>query len=297
VPTIFLLSGVLIGTIIVSCLTILLIPYDADPRWRGYITSIGAGIIVGTLIELLPLWMELVVAVLDRGLNSFMVLTPLSEDAIVVIHGIIVEVARVISVLLIVVIFLRSSSTRIELAADTVDKPEHAIDVRRREWTGKFTIPAIGEADWLTTILVIFGLGTYNLWHGMMKSELALSEIIEIPAYLSILSTIGALRTVAVSGLLISLLNKWYVVSILSIILGVAEMLGILWYDNNSTWIMWAFPIIITVITLSVALGRMLRRIQTDIGLGWKTTATVLVAMLVSRQVDRFILSIISNIE
>ena len=291
-----LLAGVGIGVLLVAGLSLALVPRESDPTWRGRINAVGAGIVLGVLLDLLPIWFEMVNIAAESSLHSVLTLFPLSLTTYATLQEVLAQVAGLVSMLAIIILYLRGNALPMAAEGDWQRERENAKRGQHGRWRTWLAISAVGEADWKGVALITFGLATHNLWLGQMRSALIPPNLNGLPVYFPTLSALGALRSIAVLGLLIDVAYKWQVAAALAVAVGMTEVLGISWPAGRNTLLLGILPIIATALVLPVALGRMLRRIQRDIGLGWRTTVVVLAAMLVTRQVDGLMLWIAQTV-
>ena len=286
-----LLAGVGIGLVFVACLSFALGPHETDPAWRGTITAVGAGIVLSALLDLVPTWLEMVISIGESGLNLMVAFVSLSPTAGGIIRSALVQVIRLVSILIIVFLYLKSSALPLAAEGDLQRAPENSITGRpngRRIW---LTIPAATQADWISAALVGLGLAMHNFWLGQVRVALVAGDSNSSPAVSLALGLVGTLGSVALIGLLAGpTLNRGAVVAS-ALMIGMAVAPGGLWPQGRDTLLLGAFPITVATLVLPVALGRMLRRIQRDIGLGWRSTIVVLAALLITRLIDRLVLS------
>jgi len=286
-----LLAGVGIGLVFVACLSFALGPCETDPAWRGTITAVGAGIVLSALLDLVPTWLEMVISIGESGLNLMVAFVSLSPTAGGIIRSALVQVIRLVGILIIFFLYLKSSALPLAAEGDLQRAPENSITGRpngRRIW---LTIPAATQADWISAALVGLGLAMHNFWLGQVRVALIAGDSNSTPAVSLALGLVGTLGSVALIGLLAGpTLNRGAVVAS-ALMIGMAVAPGGLWPQGRDTLLLGAFPITVATLVLPVALGRMLRRIQRDIGLGWRSTIVVLAALLITRLIDRLVLS------
>ncbi len=287
-----LLAGVGIGVLLVTGMYAALAPRDADRSRRGYLNALGAGIVLSALVDLLPQWLSMSTAALDLGLGSLLPFLPLSPTVGGTAQAVLVEIFRVINILAVLLLYLKGSTLPAAKATGPTSATGAASSSRVETRRARLALPALVESEGIGLVLAGFGLALYNFWLGQARGALLDANASGRTVFLALLGLVGALRTVAISGLVLIPEGSWRAVAAFAVVIGVAALPGVLWPSGRDTLLLGLVPVGLATVSLPIALGRMLRWIQKDIGLGWRTTAVVLATLFLTRQVDRLLLSL-----
>lgn len=273
-----ILAGILVGLLILLAFAFGFGRRGAEKKWRGYFNSIGAGIVLGALFDLLPKALENG-GVLVANLLRFQVISPLhaSPDSFIAIGaGVLSESVTPLGALLVLFLYLSGNSAPMPVNG-------RIVGTSRPGWRSWVSIPAAGQTDWKGIVIITFGLGVHNLWLGQVRGALASPGDRTLASFFLVFALIATLRTFAIFGSLVDPLARWLVLVSCALVIGGAGVLGLVDSSGGRTLISGILPMVIAVLTLPIALGRLLRVMQEDIGLGWTTTLSALAGLGVER--------------
>ncbi|HSM57915.1 MAG TPA: hypothetical protein VK879_17305 [Candidatus Sulfomarinibacteraceae bacterium] len=261
-----LVAGVLCGVLLVLAFgRWVLAPASAQMR-RGYFNAFVAGLLLAAAIEVLPNALEGAGIAGHQALSSL--LFPdgeLPPDSIwlFVLEPVNVQVAvRAVGAALVMVIFFRANAAPRAEDGDANEAGQAA-------------------GDGLALLAVTAGLAAHNLWLGLTRGLFASGPA---SAELALAALGTTLLGASALGLVPSLRSQWWQVVVVSLALGLAGGAGALWRGNDPALQAALLPMLIGAGCLVYGIGRLLRLLQGEIGLGWRTTAAVAVGVLVLYQ-------------
>ena len=254
---------------------------------RGYFNALVTGLLLAAAIEVIPNALDavelagrrlvgLIVPEAAGGAQNFWsVLTQPAQVQIAV---------RAFGAAIVMFIFFRANAIPL---AKTVGPAADGEQPRS-------ALPIDGT-DYLGLLVVMGGLAGYALWLGL---ALPAAQAGRLPASaassgldfrLVLLTFIGSLLGIAALGLLQSLREQWWLIVVASLLIGLAAGVGSLWQSGQLALEAGLLPLVVAAVCLVYGIGRLLRLLQHEIGLGWQTTMTVAVGALLLYQ-SRFIL-------
>ena len=181
-------------------------------------------------------------------------------------------VVRSLGVAAILILFLRGNAP-ISFQEKLLLSEQSVAVTRRQRLAQWLALSAANQTDWIGIIIVAIALGCYNLWLGVQQEPLtAGSEQFIGITFLTFLSVILGM---AIWGFVpISQLDWRWLVSVPCLI-GLATILGLT--QPVGRIILGIAPLLLALgaICMVYGIGRLLRIIQDQIGLGWRTTLTV----------------------
>jgi hypothetical protein len=279
-----LTAGIGIGALLVVSIDLIGRSHRQQSTWRGYQNAVGAGIAVGAMVDLLPVSLDVIKALVDLGIKNFALVplgvtpnSPLDLTALLLS-----DLVRPLGGVFILFLYLGANSVPMLVEGRLVGKSA-------KGWRAWLMIPSVGETDWKGIGLLTIGLAAQNLWLGQVRGALASPDFRSLTTFLLLISAIGALRALALMGALGNPLQRWLLLG-LTLIVAAPVVLGVLQPAERNSVLFGVLPPMLATLAVPIALGRLLRQIQVDIGLGWRTTATVLGALALTRLLDSLIL-------
>lgn len=281
----FLLAGAAFGIILLAAFAFLLGRRGAQTNWRGYSNAAAAGIVFGAMVDLLPKALEFGGVFIATVLQA-QVLTPMhaAPDSFWAIGaGILSEAVTPFGALLVLFLYLSGNSAPMPVAG-------RMVGAARPGWRTWFSIPATGEVDWKGVFIITFGLSAHNVWLGQARGQLLQPGGSTVSVFLLAFGLAAALRSFALSGSLVDVRARWPALLGCSAIIGGAGILGAAMPETGRTIWLGILPVVAAVLILPIGLGRLLRLLQYDVGLGWKTTLAVLAGLGVERSIAYLLL-------
>lgn len=278
-----LLAGIGAGALLIALLAVVSAPRIAHPAARGYLNALGVGIAVNAMVDLLPVALDNIKALVSFGLQAIL-LGPLNiapnspVDLAALLVG---DLVRPLGGVLVLFLYLAGNSLPMLVDGKLVGRPATG-------WRAWLVIPAGGEMDWKGIAFVAIGLAVQNLWVAQMRGALISPASQSLVAFMLLLGAVGALRASALLGAV----RNWWWAPVGSLLIAAPLFLGVLLPASRESILLGVLPTLVAMLLVPLAMGRALRTIQADIGLGWRTTAVVLAGLLVSRLLDGQILSV-----
>lgn len=273
-----LLVGTLIGLGILLALALLFGRRGAETTWRGYANAAAVGIALGAMFDLLPQALGLASVafgllvksqVIDRfaiAPDSFLGIgAPILNDAVTPIGAV-----------LVLYLYLGGNSV-----ARTVDGA--LVGKNTTGWRKWFILPETTQPDWRGVALLTIGLAAQNLWLGQVRGALAANASSGFNLFFYAAALVAMLRGLALFGPLVDPARRWLVLGVCALLLGAAMVFAVIdtAVRNSIEW--GVVPLFVAVLVLPLAMGRLLRSVEFDVGLHWQTTLVVLVALGIER--------------
>jgi hypothetical protein len=101
--------------------------------------------------------------------------------------------------------------------------------------------------------------------------------------FLYVIALVGALRGLALFGSFVTPAGRVVPFIVASLLIIVPVIGGVLLPDTMSTIALGVLPALVGVLVLPVAMGRLLRVVQQDIGMNWQATLIVVVTLALER--------------
>jgi hypothetical protein len=256
-----------------------------EPSWRGLANAVAAGIVLGALFDLLPQALEFAALLVGTILHSQVITRfDLAPDSFWAIGaGVLSEAVTPFGALLALFLYLSGNSAPMSIRGELVGRPG---------WRAWFRIPAIGRVDWRGVSLITIGLAEHNLWLGQVRGALASSSSQVLLFFAGAFGVIAALRAFALVGSLMEERGHWLALWGFALLIGAAGILGAASPDTRDSLVLGVGPLFLAALILPIALGRLLRRLEYDLGLGLKTTLMVLGGLGVERLLGYLLLLI-----
>ena len=283
--TLILFMGAGIGAVLVAGASFVLRGRASRPAWRGYLNAIGTGIALGAMVDLMPAALDMATALVQRGLQ-ILVLVPMNaatNSPLDLAALLVTDLVRPLGGVFILLLYLSANSLPIVIKGRLVGKPAWG-------WRAWLAIPAAGETDWKGTGLLCCALAAQNLWVAQVRGALVTPGSRTLTIFLVLISVIGALRALALLGALATCARRWLWIPALTLIIATPVAIGVWQPGGRETIAFGLLPPLLATLVVPIVLGRLLRSIQADIGMGWRTTATVLAALVLTRLLDSLIL-------
>lgn len=256
-----------------------------ERTWRGYLDSIAAGIALGALFDLIPKALELASVLVAVGLRT-QVVAPLNAEPdsfLAIGAGVISQAIPALGALAVLFLYMSGNAAPMPVEGRIVGAP-------RPGWRTWVSIPAAGEIDWKGIALITFGLGAHNLWLGQVRGALATNGGLALTTFLFAFGLIAALRGFALVGSLVDARKQVAVLLGCALAIGGAGVVGVMIPGTANSILLGPVPLLLGTIALPLALGRLLRVMQYDIGLSVRTTLAVVAALAVERAASYLLL-------
>ncbi len=283
-----LLAGVALGISVLLIFAFVLGQRATEKTWRGWSNAFGAGIVLGALVDLLPKALEFAGALVAVIMQT-QVLAPLHappDGFLAIGAGILAEAVTPFGALLILFLYLSGNSVPMPVNGRTLGPANPG-------WRAWLSLPPAGRVDWKGIVIVTFGLGVHNLWLGQARGALAQATDHLLTTFFFAFGLIATLRAFALAGSLVDARAHWLALSVCALLIGGTGILGIANPETGRTIVLGMAPLFVAVLTLPVALGRLLRVMDHDIGLGWKTTLGVLAGLGLERLMGYLLLALV----
>lgn len=247
---------------------------------RGYFNALVTGLLLAAAIEVLPNALDavelasrslLALLVPDDGVGPDSFWTVLTEPAQVQIA------VRALGAATVMVIFFRANAIRL------VEEDENRPEGRRR-----LLLLPTKDTDYVGLVVLLAGLTGYTVWMGLSR-PLSPANASSLSFDYLTLSFISSLLGVCVLGLIVNFRRQWWLMPLASLLLGLAAWSGAVDTGERLALDMGLVPLLVSAFCLVYGIGRLLRLLQHEIGLGWQTTVAVAIGALALLQ-SRFVL-------
>jgi hypothetical protein len=280
-----LLVGVILGLGALLALALFYGRRGADRAWRGCANAMAVGITLGALFDLLPKALEqatlLIGFLLRTGVMERFDLAPDSFFGI----GALLLTQAVVPIGALSVLFLYLTGNTMPMVINGQVVGGHTTG-----WRSQLLIPEAGAVDWRGIALLTVGLAAQNLWLGQVRGVLTAPEVSGFNLFLYGIALIGTLRGLALIGPFVDPARRWLAFGSCALVIGCAVVFAVLNPWTRDSIILGIVPVFVGVVLLPVAMGRLLRAVQNDIGLHWQTTLVVIAALAVERASSYLIL-------
>ena len=276
--------SVVLGTIVGAILALALAAWALVPASRqmrrGYFNAFVTGLLLAAAVEVLPNALN---AVEFAGRSLVAALIPAQGAAPDSFWNALTQpvqiqlVVRSFGAAIVMVIFFRANGIQL------LQESQTHVQGRRR-----FLLLPTARTDYVGLVVLFAGLAGYALWMGLSRG-LSPGAPQSLSFDLLALVFTSSLLGVAALGLIVNFERRWWLLPAASLLLGLAAGLGAL---DRGEWLAieaGLVPLVISAFCLVYGIGRLLRLLQHEIGLGWQTTLTVAIGALVLYQ-TRFLL-------
>ncbi len=285
-----LFVGVLIGLGILLALALVLGRRGETQMWRGYANAVAVGIALGAMFDLLP--QALGQATLVFGLlfrTQVIERFAIASDSFLGIGAPILNQAVVpLGALLVLFLYLSGNSVARRVNGELVGK--HTTGWRR--W---FIIPETSEADWRGIVLLTIGLAAHNLWMGQVRTAILSPDADNTNLFFYGIALVGTLRGLALFGPFVDPAARWIPFSACVLVIGAAVVFAVSNFESRNTIELGILPMFVAILGLPLAMGRLLRSVEFDIGLHWQTTLTVILALAIERACSYFLFLVVQG--
>lgn len=277
--TLSVMVGMTIGaSVALGLAAVALAPASRQMR-RGYFNALVTGVLLAAAVEVIPNALDavtlagrsLLAALLPAGAVSDGIWNALTQPAQVQIA------VRAFGAATVMVIFFRANG--IQLAND---------DETQEEGRRRLLLLPTGRTDYVGLVALLIGLTGYVLWLGLSRRFSPGAGSTLSFDFLRLAFT-SSLLGIAVLGLIANFQRQWWLLPLASLLLGLAAAWGALGMGERLALEAGLIPLLISGFCLVYGIGRLLRLLQHEIGLGWQTTLTVAIGALALYQ-SRFLL-------
>lgn len=271
-----LLIGIAIGTGVLLALALIYGPRGTGKKWRGVVNAIAVGLALGAMFDLMPIALEQ--ATIGVGLLMRAVVEKLAlQDSPLGFGGVVLTQAVVpVGALLVLFLYLTANAAPMVVNGELVGIPKQG-------WRARLVIPEAGSLDWTGIALLTLGLAMQNLWSGQMHGVLGADSGGAANLFRYAIGIVAALRGIALFGSFVDPARRSVPFLASSLLISAAVVVGVLFPDSMQTILLGVLPAIVAMIVLPIAMGRLLRVIQYDIGLNWQATLMVLTTLAIER--------------
>jgi len=291
----FLLFGLGVGAIIVLVLARVLGARTSDAKWRGYLYAVGAGIALSALFDLIPPALDFLTLLVRTLLDSQVAprLTASVDSPLGLILILLSELVRPFGAVGLLFLYLSGNSLPMRVGDKYVGLPPMG-------WRSQLIIPAVGEMDARGVALLTIGLAAQNLWLGQVRGALLdpsnFAAATTNSMFLVSISIVAVLRGIALFGSLTRAASRGWLTLGLTLGIALPAVYGVMVPSSRSTIVLGVVPLWLAVILVPIELGRMMRVMSQDIGLGWRTTTVVLGTLAVVQGIGRALLLLAQGI-
>jgi len=243
-----------------------------DQTRQGYINAIAVGLLLMMSIEFIPTALSEVEFASYSLIATF--IDPLSGPGADIapwpIHFQVV--VRSLGVAAILILFLRGNAP-ITFQEKLLLSEQDAAVTRLQRLARWLALPAANQTDWIGIVIVALALGCYNLWLGVQQGPVTAGS--EQFIGITLLTFLSVILGMAIWGLVSISQLEWRWLVLIPCLIGLATILGL---TQPVEWIILGIaPLLLALGTICMVygIGRLLRIIQDQIGLGWRTTLTV----------------------
>jgi hypothetical protein len=276
-PVLPLLIGAALGLAALLALALVYSPRGMDKNWRGGLNAVAVGLALGAMFDLIPLALEqltVIVGTLMRAL--FVDLFALQNTPLGIGGAVITQAAVPAGALFILFLYLTGNTLPLIVDGKLVG---HKTD----GWRARVAIPQAGSVDVTGIALLTIGLAMQNLWVGQQRGAQVSADAGLTSMFLYLIALVAALRGLALFGPFVAPAQR--VVAFILCVLGIAApvVLGVTAPDTMRSVALGVLPAFIGVLVLPVAMGRLLRVVQYDIGMNWQATLILVVTLALER--------------
>lgn len=247
---------------------------------RGYFNAFVTGLLVAAAVEVIPDALLAVETAVGRLLSGLIPAAPVSEtDAMwaMLLHPAQIQIAvRALGAAAVMLIFFRASGTPL-VKATPGDEDETEDEDHRR------------LSPLAIIIFAVAGLACYWLWNGLSGSLPSGTAAGRLSLGVTVVAFSSSFLGIAILGLLDELRRQWWAVLAAAFVIGASTGVGLMWESGRPAIEVGVLPLLIGAFCLIYSIGRMLRLLEGEIGLGWRTTLAVAIGALALYQ-TRFLL-------
>ena len=178
--------------------------------------------------------------------------------------------ARALVASLVLILFFQSSAVR------SVTKQQTSSTSPQNGWRTWFLLPVIDkQADRVGITVIIIALTCYSLWIGALHSPTSITRGLALFSGIALLTFSATILGVIILGIVPSMEQYWPWVIAASLVFALAVLIGFM--NTGGQVVLAIAPLLLLLGTLCLVfgIGRLLRIIQYQIGLGKRTTITV----------------------
>lgn len=265
--TLSVLVGMIVGAgVALGVAALALAPAGREMR-RGYFNALVTGLLLAAAIEVIPNALDAVslagrslLAMLmpSEGVGSGSFWNALTQPAQVQVA------VRAFGAAAVMLIFFRANG--IQLASDGEAGTDGG--------SSRLLLLPTERTDYVGLVVLLAGLTGYTLWLGLSRSWSRSAGTTLSFDFLA-LAFLSSLLGIAVLGLIANFRRQWWLLPLTSLLLGLAAVWGAVGLGELLALEVGLVPLLISAACLVYGIGRLLRLLQHEIGLGWQTTLTV----------------------
>ncbi len=272
-----LVLGVLIGVSILLALAVIFGARGSEKTWRGAANAVAVGLALGALFDVMPLALEQATVVIGSLLRELFIDQLALQGSPLGMGGVVLTQA-VVPVGALLVLFLYLTGNTVPMMVDG-----KLVGVKTTGWRARLMLPEAGAIDWRGIVLLTVGLAVHNLWVGQYRGALVAPADAAVNLFFYSVALVGALRGLALFGPFVYPARRWLPFLGCALLIGAAVVCGVLFPATKQTLLLGVLPACVAVIVLPIAMGRLLRAMQNEIGLNWQATLIVVVTLAVER--------------
>lgn len=245
---------------------------------RGYFNAFVTGLLLAAAIEIIPNALEALEIAGGRMFGAL--ISPSVASAPDSFWNVLVQPAQLqimirgLGAAAVMLIFFRANAIPVSEAGEL----EEAQERRQGMPHARFVLPLEGT-DYVGLLVNTLGLLSYALWISLTVGLLPRPSL-----GLVLLVASSSLLGVTALGLLGNLRRRWWLVAMASLLPGLVAGLGVVWKGERPAIELALLPLLLGALCLVYGIGRLLRLLQHEIGLGWQTTAAVAIGALLLYQ-------------
>jgi hypothetical protein len=225
---------------------------------------VAVGLALGAMVDLLPMALEQLTVLAGLFVRTLLIdtLAP-GGSSFALVGSLITRAAVPLGAILILLLYFLGNTVPI-----MEDVPAPGKDLGG--WRARLAIPDAGRVDWTGIVLLTAGLAMQNLWVGQMRGVLVATDAGAGTWFLYGVTLIGALRGLALFGPFVKPARHVLRLIGSDLLIAAGVIVGILYPETMQTLALGVLPWFIGVMVLPVAIGRLLRMLETETGMNWK---------------------------
>lgn len=249
----------------------------ARKNWRGAGTAVAVGLALGAMVDLLPMALEQLTVLMGLFVRTVLIDTlALRGSSFALVGSLITRAAVPLGAILILLLYFLGNT--VPTMGD--------VSAARKElywWRARLAIPEAGRVDWAGIVLLTAGLAIQNLWVGQMRGVLVAPDAGAGNLFLYGVTLIGALRGLALFGPWVEPARHILPLVGCDLLIAAAVIVGVIYPETMQSLALGVVPWFIGVLVLPVAIGRLLRMLETETGMSWQAILVVGVTFAIER--------------
>lgn len=239
---------------------------------RGYVNAVTVGILLAAALKFIPTMLT-DLEFTSYTLASYFIPAVDSDSAFAAWPAVLSAIIQPFGIIFVLLLYLHGNSPRLATEPEPLPGQDKSfLPIPQLKW---LALPPDDQIERVGILIVIIGLFCYNLWLGTNQALLAVEPMFIASMLLIIF---GAGLGLAIWGLLPQPRRQWRWLVGASFLLGLAVILGMI--GPVGRVVLMISPLLLLLGTASqvYGIGRLLRILQDQIGLKWRTTLMVAIS-------------------